>query len=244
MLRRLHRWLGVALAVPFLVWMATGLLFHVKHRYGEAYEQLVIPYSGPIRWTEFSLSPSDLVKAGRIDAGASLKLVRHPSGRAVYHGQLEGTPVALDAATGEALAPTDEEQARRWIEAAVSASPSATRYGQLKSLESARHDSALTGSENAAFVAIFSGGKRVTLDRITGEISQTGALNEWIDGTYRAHYLQWTPWQPVNIALVLIAVPAVVILAGSGLFMALRRQGAGNPGRAGAVGQSHGHDPA
>ena len=60
-------------------------------------------------------------------------------------------------------------------------------------------------------------GKTVTVDRVTGEIRQTGDLNDWIDFTYRLHYLQWTPWSAVNIALVLLAVAATVLLLFSGL---------------------------
>ena len=80
--------------------------------------------------------------------------------------------------------------------------------------------SPLTLSKNPSLDLSFSGGKTVTVDRLTGEIAQTGALNDWIDFTYRVHYLQWTPWKAVNVALVLLAVPLVLGLAVSGLRMA------------------------
>ena len=81
--------------------------------------------------------------------------------------------------------------------------------------------SSLTLSKNSSLDLSFSGANTVTIDRLTGEIVQTGALNDWIDFTYRVHYMQWTPWESANVALVLAAVPLVFGLALSGLRMAL-----------------------
>lgn len=60
------------------------------------------------------------------------------------------------------------------------------------------------------------------VDRVTLEIAQTGDLNDFIDLTYRVHYLQWTPWKAVNVALVLMAAPLALGLAATGLRMWLR----------------------
>jgi uncharacterized iron-regulated membrane protein len=79
--------------------------------------------------------------------------------------------------------------------------------------------------EDPAGVFEYSQGKTVTVDRLTGEMSQTGTINDWIDWTYRVHYLQWTPWHWVNILLVLIAVPLTLGLALSGLWLAFGPRG-------------------
>ncbi len=42
--RRLHRVLGLALALPLFAWAATGLLFHLKPGWGPAYAALSLPF--------------------------------------------------------------------------------------------------------------------------------------------------------------------------------------------------------
>ena len=44
-MRRLHHFLGPLLAL--VLWVVTGLLFQVKHRYREAYEVLTVPHAAP-----------------------------------------------------------------------------------------------------------------------------------------------------------------------------------------------------
>jgi hypothetical protein len=87
-------------------------------------------------------------------------------------------------------------------------------------MEPATHLSALTGVEDPAFLFRTAGGKRVVVDRVTGEVTQSGDLNVRIDLLYRIHYLQWTPWKGVNAALVLGASLLVLLLAASGLRLA------------------------
>jgi uncharacterized iron-regulated membrane protein len=229
--RAAHRILGLTLALPLVVWMATGLLFHVKHRYGEAYETLraVDPAGEAEALSRASLSPSEVLARGGLDRGRIALHVR--PGAPVYLGRKEGRGVAVDASSGEPLPPADEPTARLWLRAALSRSPNAGRYGEVALARETVSLSSLTGGEDPAFLFETTGGKRVTVDRVTAEIAQAGDLNDFIDLTYRLHYLQWTPWKPVNIALVLAAVPLVLALAATGLFLALRgpRRLSGDP---------------
>ena len=140
-------------------------------------------------------------------------------------GSKSKKPVVVDAITGKEIEPVRESDAKRWTQAAVDGSPNASRYGRLVGIRDTTRFSALTGVSDPAYSIEYSGGKTVTLDRLTGEISQTGRLNDWIDFTYRVHYLQWTPWKPVNIALVVISVPLAFALAFSGLRMFFKRDG-------------------
>ncbi len=66
-------------------------------------------------------------------------------------------------------------------------------------------------------------GQRVTVDALTASIDHRGPLHAWIDWTYRAHYMQYTPSTPWNIAIVLLWVALATALAVSGLTMLLRR---------------------
>ena len=116
------------------------------------------------------------------------------------------------------------EVARAWVAAAIADSGNAERYGGEISAREITSKSSRTAAQDPALEFEFSGAKTVRIDLLTGEIAQTGALNDWIDATYRVHYLQWTPWKAVNIALVLLSTPLVLALAATGLRMAFARR--------------------
>jgi PepSY-associated TM region len=222
MTRRLHRFLGLSLAMPLVLWMATGVLFHVKYRYAEAYESLQALRRGTADLSRFTVSAARAAAGDRFEKECVPRFAVRPDGRGAWFGRKDGKGVGVDAATGELLSPASEEISVEWARAAVAASPNAARYGAPLDRSAARdgHPSSLTLSQNPSLDLSFSGGKTLTVDRLTGEIVQSGALNDWIDFTYRVHYMQWTPWKGVNVALVLVAVPLVLGLAVSGLRMA------------------------
>ena len=220
--RPAHRVWGLLLLVPLVLWIGTGLLFHLKPGWDEAYETLAAPPPGPLPWERVVFSPAALKARGLLDAGPVV-LAGHPSGLVVYFGRREGRPAAVDGTSGEPVPPATEEVARAFAVGAVSASRHARSYGKIVSAEGASHRSPLTGSDDPAFLFRTSGGKRVVVDRVTGEVSQEGTLNGRIDVLYRVHYLQWTPWKAVNVALVLAAALVALLLAASGLRLALVR---------------------
>ncbi len=222
---RLHRLLGLVLALPLGVWMTTGTLFHLKHRYDEAYEPLKVPAPTVVPWGDARLAPADVVARGLLGREVPLALAVHPGGQPVYLGVLGGEARAVDARDGSVLPAADAALARAWALASVEASAHAARYGTpVGTPEEASHFSSLFGRELPAFRFRFSGAKVVTVNRLTGEVSQTGELNDFIDFTYRLHYLRWTPWQPVNVALLVLAIPLVLGLAVTGLRMAFGRR--------------------
>ncbi len=220
-LRRVHRLAGLGLALPLLVWTVTGLLFHVKHRYAEAYEPLAVPFTADVLWGRAVFSPAMLQARGVLDVGPAT-LATHPRGLIAWLGKRNGEPVAIDSASGDTIPEATEETARLWLRDAVQASVHGARYGAVLRTEETAVRSGRTGADDPAFRFHLAGGKRVTVDRVTGEISQTGDLNEFIDWTYRLHDLQWTPWKAVNVALVLLGMPLLLLLAASGVRMALR----------------------
>ncbi|MSR61571.1 MAG: hypothetical protein EXS08_03865 [Planctomycetes bacterium] len=220
-MRRFHRVLGPLLALPLVLWVVTGLLFHVKHRYGEAYEVLAVPLAAQPDWTSATLSPAAVLRAGL--ARAPLVLASHPSGRLAYFGRSADGPVALDAESGERIAPATPDAARAWVAAAIAASSCPERFGTELDSAPTTLRSSRTGGEDPALAVRTDGSKTVTVDLLTGEMSQTGALNDFIDRTYALHYLQWTPWEPVNVALVLLSIPLVIALAVTGLWLSMRK---------------------
>ncbi|MFI5197438.1 MAG: hypothetical protein ACHQJD_02365 [Thermoanaerobaculia bacterium] len=224
-MRRFHRLLGLSLVLPLALWISTGLLFHVKHRYAEAYETLQVPARGEADLSRFTVSAARAAATGFFDKGCVPRFALRPDGRGAWFGRKNLKGVAVDAETGELLGAEEEEISSEWGLAAVRASKYASRYGRVVAQQPSKNprSSSLTLSRNPSLDLSFSGGKTVTIDRLTGEIAQTGALNDWIDFTYRVHYLQWTPWKAVNVGLVLAAVPLVLALAATGLKMALGR---------------------
>lgn len=226
-MRRLHRIVGSLLVLPLVVWIATGVLFHVKHRYDEAYEALAVPPERTPDWASARLAPADALALARVEP--PLVLAAHPSGVLAYFARRAGVPVAIDASSGAELPPADEAGARRWIAAALARSPHAARHGELvhgvapraTSMRSTR-----TGVDDPALVFETTGAKRISVDLVTGELVHTGALNDFIDATYALHYLQWTPWRAANVVLVLVAAPLALGLAFTGARLLFSKAGA------------------
>ena len=228
--RAAHRLAGLLALLPLALWIGTGLLFHLKPGWDEAYEPLAAPPPGPLPWERVVFSPAALKARGLLDAGPVV-LAAHPAGLVAYFGRRDGRPAAADGTSGDAIPPASEETARTYAAAAVAASRHARSYGAILSTAPTAHRSALTGADDPAFLFRTSGGKRVVVDRVTGEVSQDGTLNDRIDLLYRVHYLQWTPWKPANAVLVLAASVLVLLLAATGL----RLSRASPPGPAGGT---------
>ncbi len=227
--RAAHRVAGAGLLLPLVLWIGTGLLFHVKPGWGEAYEALAAPPPGAPPWERVVFSPAAVKARGLLDPGP-VTLAAHPSGLVAYFGCRGGRAAAVDGTSGDPIPPASKDVARAFALAAISASRHAASYGAIVAAEPARHHSALTGTEGPAFLFRTSGGKRVLVDRVTGEVSQSANLNDRIDLLYRIHYLQWTPWKPVNISLVLTAMLLALLVAASGLRLALTRSSSASGG--------------
>lgn len=231
--RLVHRAAGLALLLPLVLWIATGLLFHVKPGWDEAYEPLAAPSPGPLPWERVVFSPAALKARGLLDPGPVV-LAPHPSGLVAYFGRSAGRARAVDGTSGEPLPLASEGAARAFALAAVGASRHAGSYGSIGSAEPSTHRSERTGADDPAFRFRTSGGKTLLVDRVTGEVRQGGALNERIDLLYRIHYLQWTPWKGANVALVLAASLLVLLLAATGARLAFAPSspdtGKGSPG--------------
>ncbi len=205
--RGLHRALGVLVVPQLVVWLATGVLFNVKHRYDEAYETLAAPPAA-VDSAALGLSPAEAAR--RAGAPAAPVTLRHDAFGYAYAiaGRL------IDAATGAPRVPADEAAARRVLGAALADSKHRARYGPV--VRASRTD--------AAWAFDLETGQRVTVDPLTAAIDHRGPLHEWIDWTYRAHYMQYTPSKPWNIAIVMAWVALSTALAASGLTMVWRRK--------------------
>lgn len=194
--RRAHRLLGLALALPFFGWAATGLVFFLKPGYGDAYAALaapVRPLEGPR-----TISPgADALEVRWLATplGQHL-LVRGPNGW--RH---------LRASTGGEWREPGETELRPFVAAAIAADRE--RYGELLGREAGGEWRTATGV-------------RIRLDWPTLALAQRGRDTAAIELAYRIHYLQWTGVASIDRALGLLGLLGVAVLAGLGLRLARR----------------------
>jgi hypothetical protein len=197
--RRIHRLLGLILLLPCLAWAATGLLFHWKPGWSEAYAQLS-PKTYPLNGVEPRVAPDPgwiEMRRLRTILGEHL-LVRTDKGWR-----------QLDVASGGPREAPSEPDRIALFEDAIAADPG--RYGSIESIE--------------GWTATTTTGVEISLDWKTMRFRQTGADTRRIDLLYRIHYLQWTgtKWGDRALPLVgLIGLSALALLGLLGLRLVLR----------------------
>lgn len=193
--RRLHRFIGIAMLLPFVGWAITGFIFFVKPGYGGAYELLSLktyPLEESIAiaprpdWREYRVL--------RTIVGTHV-LVRTDNGWS-----------HLDGHSLQPAPPPGDAQLRALIADAVTANPE--RYGAIVST-----------SGNAV---VTDTGARVTLDWNRLSLQQRGRDTDRIDALYRIHYLQWTGAPAVDKALGFLGLIMVIGLTGLGAKLAFR----------------------
>ena len=216
-MRRVHRIAGVALAVPFLVWTASGLLFLVKPGWSGAYEMLdafrdapvdasaVLPVRAVVRGVA---APERLLRA---DLGATaLGPIYRIRARAEDGSSIDAL---VDAHSGAVLSPLAMEDAKRIAIDAASRARHPERYGAVASSE----------EDGGSARFRFGGGAVVTVGRDDLSVRQTGRDTGRIDALYRAHYLQWTGIPAVDRTFAVIAIGATWLLTAVGLRLFFRR---------------------
>jgi len=190
--RRLHRWIGIVLLLPFLGWAATALVFFFKPGYGPAYEGLAVkllplgevqtPVVDPL-WLEYRLLRTIL--------GHHL-LVRTAEGP--QHLHLDGSPWQPGT-----------EDVRRLLTDATEDKP---RYGDLQEV-------AATQVTTSTGVVI-----QVNWERMS--LYQMGNDTRLIDRIYKVHYLQLTGWKTFDQVTGVVGLALLVLMAITGCRLLLR----------------------
>jgi len=224
--RRLHRLLGAIVLLQLIVWLVTGILFNLKHRYAEAYELIERPATTASA-AGLRIAPAAATTAARHDG----RVVLLHDWRGYVYAVLPRSeqakpapPLLVDAATGDALPALDADGAREIWMAAVATSRHRDRYGMVVASSPTETWSSRLGVVTAALELTLDTGHRATVGAFTGEVTHTGPINDFIDWSYRFHYMQYTPWKRVNIVIVAAWVSMTLLLGLSGARMLLARR--------------------
>lgn len=195
--KKLHRLIGLAVAVPLLLWALTGIVFLVKPGYAGAYDQLS-PQRYEIRnairlmpakdWREIKLFRTVLGDHLIVNAGG---IWRH-----------------LDPATLLDRPPPSESELKALIGDAITSD--SERYGNIVDVQSGKV-STDTGVE-------------ITLDWSRVKLEQRGRDTRLINTLYKIHYLQWLGEQKADKALGVLGILLLIASLASGLIMVRKRR--------------------
>lgn len=187
--RRVHRWLGLAVAVPVLLWTGTGLLFHFKPGWDRAYEQLSCARP------KVAVDVATLKLPHPSRPPAHLEVMATALGPLVVTRDARGRHALYDR-SGVRRSPLSKADAEKLVHDAVAQSPLREQYGQPGRVVQTRSKVTVHYSE----------GPRVSIHRHSGKVTHTGPDRERIDWLYRLHYLKWTGNGDVDPVLVMLAI--------------------------------------
>lgn len=195
--RRIHRFLGWCLILPFMVWTLTAIVFFIKPGYQAAFAALAVqtyPISNRLQiipqphWQE--------VKVLNTVLGLHL-LVKLPTG----WQQLNPVDFSLRAEPST-------EQLKLLLQDAISIDPQ--RYGHTL--------------EKTPDGFVTETGVQIQLDWTSMSVSQQGKDTELINNLYKAHYVQWTGHKVIDQLLGVLALLLLMLTTVLGIRLLLGRR--------------------
>jgi len=194
--RRIHRFLGWCLILPFFVWALTGLVFFVKPGYQAAFSSVAVK-TYPIN-TALQLMP--------LPEWQEIKLLQTVLGTHLLVKQSGGWQ-QLDLNDFTVRPQPSDDDLQLLIKDAISVDPK--RYGEqlLKTEQGFITETAV----------------QIQLDWASLSLSQQGKDTEFINNLYKAHYLQWTGQKTVDQLLGVVGLLALMLTTVVGFRLLLRR---------------------
>jgi uncharacterized iron-regulated membrane protein len=209
---RIHKWLGLFVAIQLLIWTGTGLFmasFHLRDVRGE---KLVHPpeHQLPVDLSRVKLTSADALKAVAEDRPFELTL-KSLAGQPVYEIRAEIGVFLVSAETGSVISPLSEDLARG-IASAAWAAPGALT--SIEHLDKAPQESGLSGEAWAAHFA-GEGNRTLYVSAINGQVSAPRTdLWRTYDFFYGLHLMDYTNHENANnpwtIALAVLALSTVL----------------------------------
>ncbi len=193
--RKLHRIIGLALLLPFIAWILTGLVFLIKPGYKAAYEKLE-----PKQY-----SVQKIIDLSPQDDWLEIRILRTILGEHLLAKTAEGWQ-HLNVNTLEAIPLPSEQTQIKLLEDAIRFNQS--RYGHI------------THYENGVFFS--STGVELTLDWPTLSIRQRGRDTRLISTLYKIHYLEWFGHKHANLILGISGLISLFILVYYGMVLYIK----------------------
>lgn len=195
--RRIHRFLGWCLILPFFIWATTGLVFFIKPGYQAAFSYLTVK-TYPIS-TSVQLSPQP--------DWQEMKLLQTVLGLHLLVKQSDGWQQLNPQDFRVRPQPTDDE-VYLLLQDAISVDPQ--RYGQQlqKTEQGFITDTAV----------------QIQLDWHSLSLSQQGKDTELINNLYKAHYLQWTGHKTLDQIVGVIGLVLLILTTVVGVRLLVRRR--------------------
>jgi len=193
-MKKLHKYLGFIMILPFIAWAITGVYFFIKPGYKAAYESLPIKtyplteniqYKGNKTWLETRILRSIL--------GTHL-LIKNKGG---WQQRDPQTLQIIEAPT--------KIQIETLLNDAIKHNP--LRYGNIVSIEGLN---IITDTDI-----------RISLNWPKMSLYQQGEDTDFINKMYKIHYLQWTGIASIDKILGIIGLVLVLLLAFLGLRMSI-----------------------
>ena len=194
--RRLHRFLGWCLILPFFVWALTGLVFFIKPGYQAAFSYLTVktyPIDKPVH-----IAPQPQWQ--------EIKLLQTVLGLHLLVKQADGWQ-QLNPDTFTIRPQPAPDELFVLVQDAIRVDPK--RYG-----EQLRHT-------EQGFVT--QTGVLIQLDWSSLALSQQGKDTELINNLYKAHYLQWTGQKTLDQILGVFGLLLLIVTTGLGIRLLIRR---------------------
>ena len=195
--KKLHRWVGIALLLPMLAWPITGFIFLVKPGYKNAYESI------SIRFYPIEQPLSVKTKNGWEEVRFVKTILGHHLIARDHGGWKHFDPVSLNA-----ISMPDSDVLTRLVEDAVTSNKA--RYGQI------------THSDGNIFYT--DTGTELTLDWSTLSLKQKGSDTRLIGLFYKIHYLQWTPFEMINQVLGVLGLILLLFLTALGFKLSFTKR--------------------
>jgi hypothetical protein len=195
--RRLHRFLGWCLILPFCIWAFTGLVFFIKPGYQAAFSHLTVK--------TYPISAKVLIHPQ--PDWQEIKLLRSVLGMHLLVKQSDGWQQLNPQDFTVRHQPADDE-VQLLLQDAISGDPQ--RYGEqlLKTDQGYVTDT----------------GVQIQLNWASLSLSQQGKDTELINNLYKAHYLQWTGNKSLDQVLGVLGLLLLLLTTVLGSRLLIRRR--------------------